>query len=83
VDDYLRDTTSMEKMLVDSFQNDELRDDAQINDTIFESLEYAYTTPLFGPSAQSKYTQLGTTMFLYNVKTNFGMSNACFSRILR
>ena len=33
MDDYLRDTTSMDKMLLDAFQNDELGDDAHINDT--------------------------------------------------
>jgi hypothetical protein len=56
MDDYLQDTTSMETMLLDAFQNDELGDDAHINDTIFESLKYASTTPLFGPSARSKST---------------------------
>jgi hypothetical protein len=83
MDDYLRDTTAMETMLLDTFQNDELGDDAHINDTIFESLKSASTTPLFGPSARSKSTQLGTTMLLYNVKEKFGMSNTCFSTILR
>jgi len=73
-----RNMTTMETMLLDAFQNDELGDDAHINDTIFESLKYASTTPLFGPSAQSKSTQLGTKMLLYNVKEKFGMSNACF-----
>jgi hypothetical protein len=83
MDDYLRDTTAMETMLLDSFQNNELGDDAHINDTIFERLEYASIIPLFGPSAQSKSTQLGTTMLLYNMKEKFGMSNSCFLRILR
>jgi hypothetical protein len=72
----------METMLLDAFQNDELGDDAHITDTLFESLKSASTTPLFGPS-RSKSTQLGTTMLLYNLKANFGMSNACFSTILR
>lgn len=39
MDDYLLDTTSMEKMLLDSFQNNELGDDAHITDTLFESLK--------------------------------------------
>ena len=78
MDDYLWDTIAMETMLLDALQNDELEHDAHINDTIFESLKPASTTPLFGPSAQSKSTQLGTTMLLYNVKAKFGMSNACF-----
>jgi hypothetical protein len=82
MDDYLRDTTAMETMLLDAFQNDELGDDAHITDTFFESLKSASTTPLFGPS-QSKSTQLGTTMLLYNLKEKFGMSNTCFSTILR
>ena len=84
MDDYLRDTTAMETMLLDAFQNDDqLGDDAHIADTFFESLKFSSTTPLFGPGSQSKYTQLGTTMLLYNLKANFGLSNACFSELLR
>jgi len=82
MDGYLQDTNSMETILLDAFQNDELGDDAHISDTIFKSLKYASTTPLFGPSARSKSTQLGTTMLLYNVKEKFGISNTCFSKIL-
>jgi hypothetical protein len=83
MDDYLRDMNAMEKMLPDTFQNDELGDDSHMNDTIFESLKFASTTPLFGPISQSKSTHLGTTILLYNVKKNFGMSNTFFSTILR
>jgi hypothetical protein len=83
MDDYLRDKTAMEAMLLETLYNDELWDDAHINDTIFKSLKYTSTTPLFGPSAQSKSTKLRKTMLLYNVKANFGMSNTCFSTILR
>ena len=40
MDDYLRDTTTIETMLLDAFQNDDqLRDDAHIADTFFESLK--------------------------------------------
>ena len=50
MDDYLRDTTAMETMVLDKFQNDDqLGDDAHIADTFFESLKFASTTPLFGP----------------------------------
>ena len=84
MDNYLRDTTAMETMLLNAFQNDDhLGDDAHIADTFFESLKFASTTPLFGPGGQSKSTQLGTTMWLYNLKENFGLSNAGFSEILR
>ena len=84
MDDYLRDTTAMETMLLDAFQNDDqLGDDAHIADTFFKSFKFASTTPLFGPGGQSKSTQLGTTMLLYNLKENFGLSNVCFSEILR
>ena len=84
MDDYLRDTTAMETMLLDAFQNDDqLGDDAHITDTFFESLKFASTTHLFGPGGQSKSTQLRTTMLLYNLKKKFGLSNACFSEILR
>ena len=48
MDDYLRDTTYMETILLDAFQNDDqLGDDAHIADTFFESLKFASTTPLF------------------------------------
>ena len=84
MDDYLRDTTAMETMLLYAFQNDDqLGDDAHIADTFFESLKFASTIPLFGPGSQSKSTYLGTTMLLYNLKANFGLLNACFSKILR
>ena len=84
MDDYLRDTTAMEKMLLDAFQNDDqLGVDAHITDTFFESLKFSSTTPLFGPDGQSKSTQLGTTMLWYNLKAKFGLLNACFSEFLR
>ena len=84
MDDYLQDTNFMETMFLDAFQNDDqLGDDAHIADTFFEILKCASTTPLFGPSGQSKSTQLGTKTLLYNLKANFGLSNACFSELLR
>ena len=84
MDDYLRDMIAIETMLLDAFQNDDhLGDDAHIADTFFESLKFSSTTPLFGPGGQSKSTYLGTTMLLYNLKAKFGLSNSCFSKILR
>ena len=80
MDDYLRDTTTMETILLGSFQNNERGDDSHIMDTLFKSLKYASNTPLFGPS-WSNYTQLGTIMLLYNLKAKFGMPNACFLAI--
>ena len=51
MDDYLRDTTTMETIFLDAFQNyDQLGDDAHIADTFFESLKFSSTTPPFGPS---------------------------------
>jgi hypothetical protein len=50
MDDYLWDTNSMDTMLLDAFQNDERGDDAHITDTLFESLKFASTTPLFRPN---------------------------------
>lgn len=82
MDDYLRDMTTMDAMLLYSFQNDELGDDAHIIDTLFESLKASSTTPLFGPGGKSKYIQLGAMMLLYTVKEKFGKTNACFSTIL-
>ena len=49
MDDYLRDTNAMETVLLDAFQNDEWGDDAHITDTLFKSLKFSSTTPLFGP----------------------------------
>ena len=84
MDDYLRDMTAMETMLLDAFQNDDqLGDDAHIVDTFFESLKFASTTPLFGNGNQSKFTHLGKMMLLYKLKAKFGLSNACFLEILR
>jgi hypothetical protein len=77
MDDYLLDTTVMETMLLDAFQNNERGDDAHITNTLFKILKYASATPLFGPS-RSKSTQSGTTMLLYKLKARFGMSNTCF-----
>ena len=59
MDDYLRDMTAMEVMLLDAFRDDELWDDAHITDTSFESLKFSPTTSLFRPVGKSKYTQLG------------------------
>ena len=74
MDDYLRDMTAMETMLLDAFQNDDqLGDDAHIVDTSFKSLKFASTTPFFGPGGQSKSTQLGTMMLLYKLKAKFGL----------
>ena len=57
MDDYLRDMTSMETMLLDAFQNnDQLVNDAHIADTFFKSLKFSSTTPLFGSVGQSKST---------------------------
>ena len=52
MDDYLRDTTAMEIMLLNVFQNDDqLGDGAHIADTFFESLKFSSTTPRFGPGS--------------------------------
>ena len=56
MDYYLWDTTTMEAMLFDAFHNNELRDDAHINDNLFESLKYASTSALFRTSSKSKST---------------------------
>ena len=66
MDDYLQDTTYMEAMLLDAFQNDELGDDDHITNTLFESLKFASTTPYFGPGGKSKSTQLGQRCFCTN-----------------
>ena len=83
MDNYLWDMTAMEAILLDAFQNDKLGDAVHITDTIFESLKFASTTPLFRHGGKSKSTHSGTMMFLYNVKEIFGIWNPCFSAILR
>ena len=48
MDDYLRDTITMEAMLLDAFlNNDQLGDDAHIIGTFLKSLKFSSTTPLF------------------------------------
>ena len=65
MDEYLRDMTTMETMLLDAFQNnDQQGDDAHIADTFFESLKFSSTTPLFGPGGQLESTPLCTMMLL-------------------
>ena len=81
MDVHLWDITTMDAMLLDAFQNDDVGDDSHIIDTLFESLKSATTTPLSRPG--SKSTHLGTMMFFYKLKEKFCMSNACFSVILR
>ena len=81
MDDYLSVTIAMETMLLDAFQNDDqLGFDAHIADTFFESLKFSSTTHLFGPGGQSKSTQLGTTMLLYNLKEKFWLVECMFLR---
>jgi hypothetical protein len=72
----------MDTMFLYEFQNDDLGDGAHLTDTFFKILKYDSTTPLFRPN-QSKSTQLGTIILLYNLKEKFDMSNRCFSKILR
>ena len=52
MDDYLRDTTAMDTILLDAFQNDDqLGDDAHITETFLESLKFSSTILLFGPGS--------------------------------
>jgi hypothetical protein len=66
IDDFLWDTHAMEVMLLNSFQPDELGDDAHIIDIFSKSMKSTSTTPLFGH--ESRYTQKGKTLLLYNLK---------------
>jgi hypothetical protein len=53
-------------------------------DTFYENLKYASTTPLFGLVQESaRSTQLGTTILLYKLKAMYGMSDVCFTDLLR
>jgi hypothetical protein len=67
----------MEGIFLDAFQQNELRDDIDIDDTLFQILKFASTTLLF-ELGTSRSTELRTTMLLHNLKVNHGMSNACF-----
>ena len=74
----------METMLLYAFQNDDqLGDDAHIIDNLFERFKFSSNTPIFGPNGQSKSTEFGTMVLLYNLKAKFGLSNACFLETLR
>ena len=72
----------MEGMFLYEFQQNELGEYVDITDTLFESLQNSYTTPLFG-HAPLRSTQLGTQMVLYNLIVMYGMSNMCLSTLLR
>ena len=48
MDDFLWDTDSMQEMLLNAFQEDELGNDANIVDAFIEIVKSASTTPLFG-----------------------------------
>jgi hypothetical protein len=61
MDDFLQDTQAMQGILLHAFIQNELGDDVDIIDTLFESLKSTSTTPLFGQGSRS--TQLGTTMY--------------------
>ena len=56
MDDYLWDTTVMEIMLLDAFQNDDLGDDFHITNTLFKCLKSTSTTLVFGPGGKSVYS---------------------------
>ena len=65
MDDYLRDMTAMEAILLDAFQDDDqLGEDAHFGDTFFKSLKFSSTTRPFGLGGQSNSTHLRTTMLL-------------------
>jgi hypothetical protein len=59
----------METTFLEEFHNDDLGDDSHINNTIFKSLIFSSTTPLFGPSAWSKSSHLRITI-LFLTKTS-------------
>ena len=65
-----------------SFQQNELGDDINIDDTLFQILKSASTTHLF-ELGKSRTTKLGTQMLEYNLKVKHGMSNTCFSELFR
>ena len=68
-------------MLLHTFQQNKHGDVIDIVDAFFEILKFASTTSLFGHG--SRYSQLGTTMLLYNLKVMYGMPDTCFSSFLR
>ena len=72
----------MDAMLFHTCQDNELGDGTHITEAFFESLKLKNSTPLF-EHGQSNFTQLGTTMLLYNLKVKYGMSDTNFSAMLR
>jgi hypothetical protein len=84
MDDFLWDTQAMEGMLLDAFQQNELGDDVDVIDTFYESLKSCFHHPsIWSSTGSARSTQLGTTMLLYNLKAMYGMSDVCFSTLLR
>ena len=71
----------MYAMLFHTFQDNYLGDDTRIAEAFFESLKSKNSTTLF-EFDQSKSTQLGTTMLLYNLKAKYGMSDTNLSAML-
>lgn len=82
MDDFLQYTQAMEGMLLYILQQNELGDDGDSDDTLFQILKSVFTAPLF-ELGTSRSLELGTTMLLYNLKVKHGMSNACFLELLR
>jgi hypothetical protein len=67
MDDLLHDIQAIEGILLHVFWKNELGGDVDVVDTFFESLKSASTTPFFGRRG-SRYTQLRTTILMYNLK---------------
>ena len=80
MNDLLQDTRDIEGMFLDAFQQNELGDDVDIDDTLFQILESASTTPLF-ELGTSRSTKLGTTMLLYKFKVKHGIPNVYISEL--
>ena len=71
----------MDEILLHEFQQDELADGSHITDIFVKSLKSASNTPVFGHG--SMFTQIQTTIILCNLKEMYGMSDTCFSTLLR
>ena len=63
MDDLLQYTHAMEVMLLDKVQKNELGDDIDIDDILFQILKYTSTT-LFFELRMPRSTKMGTKMLL-------------------
>ena len=81
MDDYLRDMTAIETILLDAFQNnDQLGDDAHIADTFFESLKIFFHHPSLWTWRSVKVYPVGDNDVTIQLERKFWLVKCMFLR---